>query len=135
MPFIENVSLANVKAGYHYDPGPSGILIQIVNPDADFPPPAFSFGDVHRFRFADTGTPGPDAIQEEDAEALVRILRDALSANRSIIVHCHAGVCRSGAVAEVGCLMGFQETGAFRAPNLLVKGRLLVALNRQMTQG
>ena len=46
----------------------------------------------------------------------------------NVVVHCHAGVCRSGAVAEVGIAMGFQDTGVFRAPNLMVKHKLLNAL-------
>ena len=46
----------------------------------------------------------------------------------NVVVHCHAGVCRSGAVAEVGITMGFEDTGVFRAPNLMVKHKLMKAL-------
>lgn len=35
MPFIENISLADVRDGYHYDAGPGGVLIQIVDPDVN----------------------------------------------------------------------------------------------------
>ena len=43
----------------------------------------------------------------------------------NVIVHCHAGVCRSGAVCEVGVILGFEDTDAFRSPNLLVKHRMM----------
>jgi hypothetical protein len=43
----------------------------------------------------------------------------------NVIVHCVAGVCRSGAVCEIGVMMGFDDTEAFRSPNLLVKHRMM----------
>jgi hypothetical protein len=46
----------------------------------------------------------------------------------NVVVHCFAGICRSGAVCEVGVMMGFNDTGRFRAPNLLVKHRMMRAL-------
>jgi predicted protein tyrosine phosphatase len=45
-----------------------------------------------------------------------------------VIVHCFAGICRSGAVCELGVMMGFQDTERFRQPNLLVKNRMMKAL-------
>ena len=45
-----------------------------------------------------------------------------------VVVHCHAGVCRSGAVVEVGVMMGFDDTEVFRSPNLLVKHKMMRAL-------
>jgi len=56
------------------------------------------------------------------------LLQHALANHMNVIVHCHAGVCRSGAVAEVGIMLGFRDTEAFRAPNLLVKHRMMTAL-------
>ena len=46
----------------------------------------------------------------------------------NVIVHCHAGVCRSGAVAELGVMLGFKDTESFRSPNLLVKHKMMKAL-------
>jgi hypothetical protein len=46
----------------------------------------------------------------------------------NVVVHCHAGVCRSGAVCEIGVMLGFRDTEAFRSPNLLVKHRMMRAL-------
>ena len=31
-PWIQNVSLTNVRDGYHYDAGANSVLIQIVDP-------------------------------------------------------------------------------------------------------
>jgi hypothetical protein len=46
----------------------------------------------------------------------------------NVVVHCFAGICRSGAVAEVGVMMGFDDVGRTRIPNLLVKHRMMRAL-------
>ena len=131
MPFIENISLADVRDGYHYDAGQAGVLIQIVDPDMDFPTPKFAFAEVHQFRFLDLEETGPLAIQADQAEAIVRVLEAALARGSNVVVHCHAGVCRSGAVTEVGCMMGFEDTGRYRAPNLLVKSSLIARLVEQ----
>ena len=61
-------------------------------------------------------------------KTIANLLQYALSNRMNVVVHCHAGVCRSGAVAEVGITMGFHDTGVFRAPNLMVKHKLLNAL-------
>jgi rhodanese-related sulfurtransferase len=46
----------------------------------------------------------------------------------NVVVHCHAGICRSGAVCEVGVMMGFTDCERFRAPNLLVKHKMMRVL-------
>jgi hypothetical protein len=46
----------------------------------------------------------------------------------NVVVHCHAGICRSGAVAEVGVMMGFADCERFRIPNLLVKHKMMRVL-------
>ena len=40
----------------------------------------------------------------------------------------HAGICRSGAVAEVASLMGFTLVGGTRIPNVLVKKKMMQVL-------
>ena len=64
----------------------------------------------------------------EQAAELVRLLQHASANRMNVIVHCVAGVCRSGAVCEVGVMLGFDDTEAFRSPNLLVKHRMMKAL-------
>jgi Tat protein secretion system quality control protein TatD with DNase activity len=65
---------------------------------------------------------------QAQADELVRLLRHALDNQMNVVVHCFAGICRSGAVCEVGVMMGFQDTGRFRSPNLLVKHQMMKAL-------
>ncbi len=132
MPFIENCSLMDVKTGYHYDAGENSVLIQIVDPDVDFPEPKYQFREVHRFRFLDIedGDEGVEkfGITKEQASTISSVLVSALEKRSNVLVHCHAGICRSGAVAEVGVMLGFQDAEKYRSPNLRVKSMLLSEL-------
>lgn len=129
MTFIENCSLANILKGNHYD---APILIQIVDPDAEFPQPFHTFEQVHQFKFLDLEQ-SDDCINDKwkisDQQALdiIKILTAALDNKQSVIVHCTMGVCRSGAVAEVGVMMGFDDAERWRIPNTLVKQKLMAA--------
>lgn len=133
MPWIQNVSLSDIKKGYHINPGENAMLIQIVDPPGDFPTPKYNFKEVHQFQFLDIEEKDfalDEAMRcsHEQATELAELLKHALANRMNVIVHCHAGVCRSGAVCEVGIMMGFDDTEAFRAPNLLVKHRMMKAL-------
>jgi rhodanese-related sulfurtransferase len=141
MLWIQNISLADVGSGRHFDAGPNSMLIQIVDPDMDFPVPKHEFKEIHQFQFLDVERDGLTnngdgswtdmsefAITNEQAAELVRLLQHALKNRMQVVVHCHAGVCRSGAVAEVGIMMGFNDTESFRSPNLLVKHKMMKVL-------
>ena len=141
MPWIQNIALADVRKGHHIPVTNNSVLIQIVDPDMEFPEPVHKFGSVHQFQFLDIEEDGMTntgeghkidlsefAITQEQANSLVLILKQALLNRSDVVVHCHAGVCRSGAVAEVGVMMGFQDAEAFRSPNLLVKHKMMKAL-------
>lgn len=131
--WIQNVAMSDIKKGFHIDPGPNAMLIQIVDPAYEFPTPLYNFKEVHQFQFLDIEEKD-FALEEsmrcsqEQADELVRLLQHAKDNNMNVIVHCHAGVCRSGAVCEVGIMMGFKDTEAFRSPNLLVKHRMMKKL-------
>jgi predicted protein tyrosine phosphatase len=133
MPWIQNVSLSDVKKGQHIRVGENSMLIQIVDPDMEHPEPAHNFKEVHRFKFLDLEQ-SDDCIndewkvQDEQAEELVGLLQTALDKRMDVVVHCVAGVCRSGAVAEVGVMLGFDDAEAFRSPNLLVKHKMMKTL-------
>ena len=43
----------------------------------------------------------------------------------NVIVHCAAGLSRSGAVCEVGVVMGFEDIVKWRQPNRMVKNKML----------
>lgn len=133
MPWIQNVSLDDVRKGFHIEPGINAMLIQIVDPPGDFPVPKRQFKEVHQFQFLDVEK--DDFVLDEEmrcsqdqANELVRLLQSALDRHMNVIVHCVAGLCRSGAVCEVGVMLGFNDTEVFRSPNLLVKHRMMKAL-------
>jgi predicted protein tyrosine phosphatase len=110
--------------------GENAMLIQIVDPDMEHPEPMHNFGEVHQFKFLDLEQSDDcinDAwkIQDEQAEQLVELLEHALDKRMDVVVHCVAGICRSGAVAEVGVMLGFDDAEAFRSPNLLVKHKMM----------
>lgn len=133
MPWIQNVAKSDISKGFHINPGENAMLIQIVDCGCEFPTPLYKFKEVHQFEFLDVEE--KDFVLEEEmrcsheqARDLVILLTYAKDNHMNVIVHCHAGVCRSGAVCEVGVMMGFNDTEAFRAPNLLVKHRMMKAL-------
>jgi predicted protein tyrosine phosphatase len=133
MPWIENVAAADVPMRFHHEAGPNSMLIQIMDPAPTWwPTPAHEFREVHRFEFMDVERddkwPDEAKITPAQAEEIVRLLKHALENRMNVVVHCMAGLCRSGAVAEVGVMMGFEDTERFRSPNLLVKHSLMKAL-------
>ena len=129
MPWIQNVALADIPKAHHVRVGENSMLIQIVDPAMEFPTPKHKFKEVHQFEFLDLER--DDKYGEEfkitDVQAgeLVRLLQHALDNRMDVVVHCVAGVCRSGAVCELGVMMGFDDCEAFRSPNLLVKHRMM----------
>lgn len=133
MPWIQNVSLGDIPKGHHIRVGENSMLIQIVDPAMQFPTPLHKFKEVHQFEFLDLEKDDmPEAeefkVTDLQAEQLVRLLQHALDKRMDVVVHCVAGVCRSGAVCEIGVMMGFQDTEAYRSPNLLVKHKMMKVL-------
>ena len=139
--WIQNVPMADIPKGCHIDAGDNSMLIQIMDPATEFPVPKYQFKEVHQFEFLDiegdckTNAGVGElidmtefAITDEQAAQLVALLQRALDKHMNVIVHCHAGICRSGAVAEVGVMMGFEDAKAFRAPNLRVKHKMMQQL-------
>jgi len=141
MPWIQNIALSNVSKGHHVAVKENSMLIQIVDPGTEFPQPRQRFKEIHQFEFLDIEEDGLTnngdgtwtdlsefAITDDQAAELVRLLQHALKNRMDVVVHCHAGVCRSGAVAEVGVMLGFDDAEAFRSPNLLVKHKMMKCL-------
>lgn len=131
-PWIENVALGDVKSGNHYEAGLNSMLIQIVDNDTEFPKPRYDFKEVRQYKFLDVENTDiikyGSAINDEQAKDIVESLKFALKNHMNVVVHCHYGICRSGAVAEVGVMLGFTDTEKFRSPNLMVKHKLLEQL-------
>ena len=133
MPWIQNVALSDISKGHHVAVGENSMLIQIVDPAMEFPTPLHTFKEVHQFEFLDIEEKDEcldEAMRcsQEQANELVRLLQHALENRMDVVVHCHAGICRSGAVCEIGVMLGFKDTEAFRSPNLLVKHRMMRTL-------
>ena len=106
------------------------MLIQISDPAGWVPDPKHDFAEVHHFEFLDVEK--DDLVydpafrcSQTQASNLVRLLQHALELDMNVIVHCTAGICRSGAVTEVGVMLGFEDTKRYRQPNLLVKHQMM----------
>ena len=126
MPVITNVSAFEATK---IIPNENTVLIRIgeyANPY--LPPISGRFHSIHTFCFDDTINEGEESITEQHAKDIACILKDCLTNNRDILVHCFAGICRSGAVVECGVVLGFEDGGAHRQPNILVKNKIFKAL-------
>lgn len=132
MPWIQNIALVDVSRGHHVAVGENSMLIQIVDPGMGFPIPRHKFKEIHQFEFLDLERDdkwGEEfKVTDEQAAKLVALLQHALEKYMDVVVHCVAGVCRSGAVCEIGVMLGFRDTEAFRSPNLLVKHKMMKCL-------
>jgi hypothetical protein len=133
MPWIENVAAADIPIGFHHDAGPNSMLISITDPASWRPEAKHKFKERHNFEFLDIEEKDfalDEAMRcsQEQANELVRLLQHALENRMNVVVHCMAGICRSGAVTEVGVMLGFNDTEKFRSPNLLVKHRMMKKL-------
>jgi predicted protein tyrosine phosphatase len=136
MPWIKNVSMNAIQNGTFPDTD-GGILIQIVSTVARFPEVPenrrHEFSEIYQYRFEDIEEDEKIVdlafgIQQWQAVEIVEILQRALAADKNVVVHCHAGICRSGAVVEVAEMMGFKTLNAYRQPNCMVKKVLMKAL-------
>jgi len=132
MPWIENVAAVDISKGFHHDCGPNSMLISIADPAGWRPEAKQQFKERHDFEFLDAEDddrePEEAKISDAQAEQIVGLLQRALENRMNVVVHCMAGICRSGAVAEVGVMMGFNDCEKYRQPNLRVKHKLMKQL-------
>lgn len=136
--WIQNVGAVDIPSGNHFDCGENSMLIQITDPETDgfctpwLPTPKHTFKEIHQFQFLDIEDNDVNVdrygITDAQAAQLVNLLKHALDNRMNVVVHCFAGVCRSGAVAEVGVMMGFVDAKAFRIPNTRVKTKMMRVL-------
>lgn len=125
--WIQNVSAIDFQNARHFDCGENSIGIQICDPTGWIPKAGYKFKEVHLFHFLDTDK-DLHGITDQQAKDLVQILQYAKDNYMNVVVHCTAGMCRSGAVTEVGIMMGFNDTEAFRMPNMRVKTKMMKEL-------
>lgn len=132
--FITNVSRQEIIEGQHEDAGENSMLIQIDDFDGNLPMPKKDFKVTLGFLFDDTEEEGPRSISDRTAEYIADALRYALDNNMNVVVHCYAGICRSGAVVDVGVELGFNPPDRMRIPNTLVRNKLRKKLGLAITQ-
>lgn len=132
MPIIENASRFDIRTGFHMKVKPDTILIQISDMGCDQPTPIRKFNEIYQFFFDDVEIEDHASITDTHASLLAKILTVAHSKNQDIIVHCHAGICRSGAVVEAGIYVGFEPSpNRNRMANSLVKGKIVHQIRMQ----
>lgn len=122
MPKILNISMEEARTGEHPDLGGETILIQITDYDIEPPITAKKYLKYYQFRFLDIEDKD-ECIDEyritnKQATDIVNILKEAKNNNYNIIVHCYAGVSRSGAIVEFAINeLGFEDYYFYRSPN------------------
>jgi predicted protein tyrosine phosphatase len=126
--WIVNASRYEISVGEHR-PVDNTVLIQIGDPATEFPIPKAQFVATYQFEFLDVSEHETQfsefMITDQQASEIVDILKLAASNKQNVMVHCVAGLCRSGAVTEVGVMMGFEDTHRYRNPNVFVKKMLM----------
>lgn len=125
----ENVSKADVETGDHLNPVDNQVvLIQIKDLKDTFciPKHAADFVKIVQLSFEDTeDSTASGCITEVDAQKIVTTLLWASQSNCHVVVHCHAGIARSGAVVEFATRLGFTALDhRWRWPNTLVLAQL-----------
>jgi|APSaa5957512576_1039674.scaffolds.fasta_scaffold00582_26 predicted protein tyrosine phosphatase len=136
---IQNVSYADIVTGVHVNPGTNSMLIQIVDPGMEFPLPNHQFKSMHQFEFTDVECSDDvgweSRITKAQTRDIANLIRKAKHGDMNIVVHCVAGVCRSGAVVEVATMAGFDDIpGIFRLPNIYVKRMLMEEFGYYVTK-
>lgn len=130
MPTIQHISLADYQQQRH---APAQVAIRIADTNALF---GVNHPDqmAHRFIFADANEGESGVILAEQADKIVAILQEAKANNHDVVVHCVAGISRSGAVAQFAIdYLGFEDYYAIsgqkctRIPNLAVSKALRLA--------
>lgn len=132
--FIENASRFDVITGMHADAGENSMLIQISDINSEHPTPKYKFKETCQFNFEDVEEDEEWAISDLQAQEIADLLLRAKEQHMNVIVHCHAGLCRSGAVAEVGVILGFNPPDRIRIPNTLVKKKIMLALGYEINE-
>ena len=131
--FCENVSRQDIKQGLHINPlVKKTYLIQISDIGCKQPKVLYEnlFSDKLRLNFDDIEDELDfNSITDYQADKIAEFLNKAKQNNANIVVHCHAGICRSGAVVEAAMSVGYSDIeGRVRIPNTLVKRKVMSVL-------
>lgn len=125
--WITNTSRRNIETGNHAFQPDNTILISIRDICTEPVEISEEFMNVYDFEFQDSDD-AELGIQEAQAREMATILQACADLETNVVVNCVAGIYRSGAVVEVGTMIGFRDLGAHRIPNVRVKTMLMQAL-------
>jgi len=130
---VENISYYAIENGLHKNSGDDTVLIRILDTDNDSPvKPKVNFDKTFIFKFldvdADADIDDKYKFNSDMAKEIVSIFEYCKENNKNIVVHCTAGLCRSGAIAEIASMLSFEPVHDNRMPNSLVKGLLMKEL-------
>lgn len=149
MPTIGNWSLNSMQRGRHKSVPENTILISIRDPYYYLPNShekreiesslfAFKskskFKEIYTFYFHDIEKYEEkyELVSSEQIVEISNILKNAFESNTNIYVHCHAGVCRSGAVVEAGLLLGFELSSCKYMKKRIPNSYLFNELRKQL---
>ena len=132
MAKVQNVSRHDIEVGNHIDSS-RAVLIQISDPDSEHPQPAKSFVRAYQYKFLDIEDKDEcldpawrfNNVQADEISIVLQLCR---LLGYDVVVHCHMGVCRSGAIAECAEALGFKYAGNGKTPNQAVKTLLMKSL-------
>lgn len=135
--FCENISRIDAKQGWHIGIDRKTYLIQISDVGYKQPNAKYTndFKDRLCLNFDDVENEfDMSGITEYQAKLIAEFLQKAKMDNANIVVHCHAGICRSGAVVEAAMSIGYNDVeGRNRIPNSLVKRKVMQCLGTYIT--
>ncbi len=128
-PWIQHFSKSDIINGTHYFEPHNTSLISINDVGATPPLPMYHFKQHIILFFEDVDNPAdPESITSKQARMIAQLLRTSYAQRTNVVVHCHAGLCRSSAVAIVGQQTGFTLEVKTRLPNQLVMHRMMVEM-------
>lgn len=136
----ENVSRLDILQGNHISVQCSPVcLIQISDVCKRQPIPKYVeyFKYILRLNFDDVEDENNKfCISDYQAQQIADFILKAKADNADIVVHCLAGICRSGAVVEAAMSVGYTyAVNRQRIPNTLVKRKVMLCLGTYIAPG
>ena len=135
--FCENISRIDAKQGWHMPVDCNTYLIQISDIGYGQPIALYKdkFSEIIQLNFNDTEDESDSqSISDYQAKEISNFLLKAKQNKANIVVHCHAGICRSGAVVESAMSIGYADVEQrLRLPNSLVKRKIMQELGTYIT--
>lgn len=134
MPWVANVAKSRINSGWHPFWPSNTVLISINDPAGTLPNPKHDFMSKYYFSFLDYEEENDEfsefVITGKQAQSIVEILEECYEQGNHVVIHCSAGICRSGAVTRIAQMIGFEEVRGNNStsPNLLVLRKLKNAL-------